>query len=536
MQENRQRLLLDTGRGYFRREGVNVMAFDDIYPEGHQSGVSILMHGRRIATCGDVRFEPTPGQWQPVPKQLSRRMDEVNNEIVTSLRYPDEDRNLRGMNPMIYPDAEMAYTVRVRGDGEAAVVTVDLEEPLPEELRGVACFNLELFPGVLFGQPWVMDGQAGIFPRQPNGPLRHRRSLTERSGHQRLNPEKAPFAKRETLLGSPEEYSPIRADDWVAEPYAEGRELSICPNDPLTRLRIECVTPESRLRLYDGRMNHNNGWFTVSSLIPAGRTEGALQWRITPNAVEGWRAPTVIQVSQVGYHPDQAKCAVLETDPAAGAKEMPEILEETPDWSICVKPVGIESEKEMPGLLSEQMGGSFYPVHRLDLNVGGVMVYARSREAAAELSRQIQSGTFQKEYIALVHGNPPEQGRMEDLLFKDAGKKKVYVVRRMRQGVKPAALEYRVLLRDDKRNRALVSVRLETGRTHQIRVQFASRGYPLVGDHKYGARDGETAPRLFSGRIRFAWAGRDREYTALPEWGQEPGVRPVKPENAGHHL
>ncbi len=365
MQENRQRLLLDTGRGYFRREGVNVMAFDDIYPEGHQSGVSILMHGRRIATCGDVRFEPTPGQWQPVPKQLSRRMDEVNNEIVTSLRYPDEDRNLRGMNPMIYPDAEMAYTVRVRGDGEAAVVTVDLEEPLPEELRGIACFNLELFPGVLFGQPWVMDGQAGIFPRQPNGPLRHRRSLTERSGHQRLNPEKAPFAKRETLLGSPEEYSPIRADDWAAEPYAEGRELSICPNDPLTRLRIECVTPESRLRLYDGRMNHNNGWFTVSSLIPAGRTEGALQWRITPNAVEGWRAPTVIQVSQVGYHPDQAKCAVLETDPAAGAPESVTLYRVTAG--------GEERVKEYPvRLWGNFLRGRYYHVDFTDAREEGL--------------------------------------------------------------------------------------------------------------------------------------------------------------------
>ena len=197
---------------------------------------------------------------------------------------------------------------------------------------------------------------------------------------------------------------------------------------------------------------------------------------------------------------------------------MPEILDETPDWIVCVKPVGIESEKEMPELLSERLGGSFYPIHRLDLNVGGVMVYARSREAAAELSRQIQNGAFRKEYIALVHGIPPEQGRMEDLLFKDAKRKKVYVVKRMRQGVKPAALTYQVIRRDEKKDRALVSVRLETGRTHQIRVQFASRGYPLIGDHKYGARDEETAPRLFSSRIRFVWDGREREFTALPAW------------------
>lgn len=86
MNDRNHGLRLDVGRGYFRNEGVSVMAFDDIYPEGHQSGVSILMNGRRIATCGDVRFEPTPGQWQPVPKQLSRRLDAEANAIVTRLQ------------------------------------------------------------------------------------------------------------------------------------------------------------------------------------------------------------------------------------------------------------------------------------------------------------------------------------------------------------------------------------------------------------------------------------------------------------------
>ena len=94
---------------------------------------------------------------------------------------------------------------------------------------------------------------------------------------------------------------------------------------------MECLTPETDLGLYDGRMNHNNGWFTVSSLIPAGRTEGALQWRITPNAVEGWRAPTVIQVSQVGYHPDQAKRAVLEMDAETECPAVMELYRLTPE-------------------------------------------------------------------------------------------------------------------------------------------------------------------------------------------------------------
>lgn len=326
MSDPKTGLRLEKERGYFRHHGVNVMVFDDIYPEGHQAGVSVLMHGRRIATCGDLRFEPTPGQWQPVPCQVSRRMDAERNEIVTRLRFPDEERMMRGLNPMIYPDTELAYTVTVRGDGEAAEVTVDLDAPLPEELQGAVCFNLELFPGLLFGQPWVLDGKSGIFPRQPNGPMRHRNSILERSGHQKTDPARGPFASREGLLGDGEAYNPIRADDWTGEPYAAGKVLTVCPEDPLTRLRIECRTPETELRLYDGRMNHNNGWFVVSSVIPAGRTEGALCWRILPNAVPGWKSGTVIQVSQVGYHPDQKKRAVLEMDPEAEAPERAELF------------------------------------------------------------------------------------------------------------------------------------------------------------------------------------------------------------------
>ena len=308
---------LDVRQGYFRNEGVNVMAFDDIYPEGHQSGVSILMHGRRIATCGDVRFEPTPGQWQPVPKQLRRQQDADANAIVTELRYPNEEKSLRGLNPMIYPDVELEYRVTVRGEGDSVVIDVDLDQSVPEAFAGKLCFNLELFPGALFGKPWILDGQSGLFPRQPNGPVRARSSNFSHSGHQRLDENRNPHASRERLAGFGQGYSPIVADDWIAEPYARGRALTICPDDDATRLRVECLTPETELGLYDGRMNHNNGWFVVSSPVPAGRVEGALRWRVTPNAIPGWRSPAVVQVSQVGYHPDQAKRAVLELDPDA---------------------------------------------------------------------------------------------------------------------------------------------------------------------------------------------------------------------------
>ena len=193
-----------------------------------------------------------------------------------------------------------------------------------------------------------------------------------------------------------------------------------------------------------------------------------------------------------------------------------DILYQTKDVVVCIKPVGVDSEKGMPGLLAEALGGSFYPVHRLDQGVGGLMVFARSPKAAAELSALIAQGQLSKEYLALVHGCPEDtEGRMEDLLWKDSRKNKVYVVSRQRAGVKKAALRYRVLRKGEK---SLVRVYLETGRSHQIRVQFASRGFPLVGDHKYGSRSRETQIHLFSAALEFPWKGETLRFEDKPQW------------------
>lgn len=182
---------------------------------------------------------------------------------------------------------------------------------------------------------------------------------------------------------------------------------------------------------------------------------------------------------------------------------------------VCIKPVGLDAEHEVPAKLKEMCGGEIFTLHRLDKNVGGVMVYGRTKKAAADFSRMIQDGSLVKEYIACVHGVPAESGVLEDLLFKDSRKNKVFVVKKQRAGVKAAKLSYTRLSQGET---SFVRVRLYTGRSHQIRVQFASRGFPLVGDHKYGARDSHTAPLLYSCCLTFPYKGETKVFEAMPDW------------------
>ncbi len=173
------------------------------------------------------------------------------------------------------------------------------------------------------------------------------------------------------------------------------------------------------------------------------------------------------------------------------------ILFEDENITVCVKPRGILSEDAMNGekgiigLLSDRAGKPLHLLHRLDRNVGGVMVFANNKKSAGVLSKDIAEGRFFKEYLAVTDGVPEKEcGIYKDLLFKDSKKNRSYVVNRVRKGVKEASLEYKTL--NNNGEKAIVRVLLHTGRTHQIRVQFASRKTPLTGDLKYGSRDRTT--------------------------------------------
>ena len=174
---------------------------------------------------------------------------------------------------------------------------------------------------------------------------------------------------------------------------------------------------------------------------------------------------------------------------------------------VCLKPAGVLSTDEpggMPELLRRELGdpaAEIRTVHRLDRVVGGLMVLARTAGAASELSRQIREDVFEKEYLAAVHGDPGESGTLRDLMLRDRARKMSFVVDAPGKDVQEAVLDYRRLDRTEELS--LVRVRLRTGRTHQIRCQFAAHGWELAGERKYSTRGDPWPLALWSARLAF---------------------------------
>jgi len=253
------------------------MVFFDIYPEGHQGAVGIIQNGTRVGTNGDLRLEPTPGQWQPIPKVGKRTVDRAKNEISVKCTFPDSSINRKGFNPVEYPDLYFTYHVKVVGEGNKFRILVDLDKPLPAGWEKKVGFNFELFPGLLFGKSWYLDQQSGIFPLQANGPM-----------------EKDVDGK------------------WQAFPMATGHKLTLAPETAAQTMIIE--SKGQPLQLLDGRFYHNNGWFVVRSLVTPGKTTEAIEWVVDCNVLPDFQSKPIVHVSQIGYHPDQQKIAVIEVD------------------------------------------------------------------------------------------------------------------------------------------------------------------------------------------------------------------------------
>ncbi len=279
---------------YLEMPGLNVMLAHDFYPESHQGGVGIIQHGLRVATNGDLRLDPTPGQWQPVPRVGPRVVDRTTGEISVRMQYPDPEKDRRGFNPIVYPDFHFSYVVRVRPEGAAFRIFVDLDSPLPAEWVGRVGFNMEFFPGILFGRSFQAGETTGIFPRQPNGP------------------------------GAIDAHG-----DYQLAPLATGRRLVIAPEISEQRLAIEAVRG-GELQLLDGRAQHTNGWFVVRALVPGDVAHAAIEWLVTPHVIPGWKSAPVVQISQVGYHPRQEKIAVIETDARESDQPVARLLRVTP--------------------------------------------------------------------------------------------------------------------------------------------------------------------------------------------------------------
>lgn len=259
---------------------VLVLVYHNVYPEGKQGGLEIIQHDLRVATNGDVRLEPAPGQWAVLPKVTGRSA------------ALDEQGSARISVDLEFAQQALRYSVRTVTEGASLRVSVDLHEPLPAAWVGRAGFNLELLPTAYDGKAYLMDETFGAFPHQNNGP--------------------------------------VPAEGGEAQPpvLARGRRLTAAAGDPLCQLDIEALNGE--LILLDGRAAAQNGWFVVRSLLPAGKTQGALEWRITPNRIEGWQREPQILYSQVGYHPDQEKQALIEMDPRVTAAPPAALLRLTP--------------------------------------------------------------------------------------------------------------------------------------------------------------------------------------------------------------
>jgi endoglucanase len=293
-----------TDKNYLDTHGFSVFLYDStyhpIFVDQKNTAMEMILHGQRIATNGDVRLMPTPEQWDLVATLKGRQADKANNRLTAELAFPTFDLN---------------YTLEVAAEPGGVKVSINLDKPLPQKLAGRAGFNLEFLPSIYMGKAYLVDGtKAGIFPRTPNDPMTKVLPLPD-------EPKKAYYL---------EDWD--RAKGYTQPlPFAEGKSITLGIDDALARVNV--VSDTASLMLFDGRDRAQNGWFVLSSLIPSGKTTGAIVWHIGPDVIPNWIRPPMIAHSQVGYAPGFLKVAVLELDPNYNAPKTARVVRLMEDGS-----------------------------------------------------------------------------------------------------------------------------------------------------------------------------------------------------------
>ncbi|WP_263358144.1 glycoside hydrolase family 9 protein [Acidicapsa ligni] len=293
-----------TDKNYLETQGFSVFLYDSTYHpvfvDQKNTAMEMILHGARIATNGDVRLMPTPEQWDLVATLKNRQADKANNRLTADLAFPTFN---------------LSYTLEVTAELGGVKVSINLDKPLPEKLAGRAGFNLEFLPSIYMGKAYLVDGtKAGIFPRTPNDSMVKVLPLSD-------EPKKAYYL-----------------EDWDKAkgytqplPFAQGKSITLGVDDTLARVNVQSDTAD--LMLFDGRDRAQNGWFVLRSLIPAGKTTGAIVWHIRPDVIPNWTRPPMIAHSQVGYAPDLSKVAVLELDPKYSGPKTAKVLRLMEDGS-----------------------------------------------------------------------------------------------------------------------------------------------------------------------------------------------------------
>jgi len=284
------------------KRGLSVLVFNSEYNgmffDEKTSALQIIHHGVRTATGGAVRLNPTPEQWDPIPKMVERKVDATTGTIDVLLRYEDYDFDSH---------------IVVRPSPGGFSMSVVLDKPVPERLQGRAGLNLEFLPAAYFEKTYLVDGRPAIFPLYPSGPMRVRPAATrlrQFAGHSTFDDH-----------GRAEYVEPL--------PIATGQTLVLAPEDPQRRVTIEAGKGE--LSLLDGRNIAQNGWYIVRTLLPAGTTGTVVEWSVRPHTITGWTRAPVVGFSQAGYHPSEKKVAVVELDPADAPLPAASVFQVTAD-------------------------------------------------------------------------------------------------------------------------------------------------------------------------------------------------------------